>query len=87
MKKLIIALFAIFLLATYVQANDPYWDGYDDAKENQGEWSNNEKYLDGYEDAQRQIREREEREQRQQEQEEQRRREQERQNNRNWQND
>ena len=60
MKKLMICLFAICLLATHAQASDPYWDGYDDAKEGQGEWSNNNDYLDGYEDAQRE-RENEER--------------------------
>lgn len=53
MKKLVILFFSICLLATYAQAKDPYWDGYDDAQENQGECSDNEEYLDGYEDAQR----------------------------------
>ncbi len=35
--------------------NDPnknYWDGYDDAQEGSGEWSDDPNYLDGYEDAQ-----------------------------------
>lgn len=86
MKKLIIVLFSIFLFSVQAQASDPYEDGYDDAQEGQGEWSNNDDYLDGYEDAQRQ-RENEERiERERQEREEQRRREQEqrRNNNQNW---
>lgn len=53
MKKITIILLSIFLFSTHAQANDPYEDRYDDAQENQGQWSDNEKYLDGYEDAQR----------------------------------
>jgi len=87
MKKLIIALFSICMLSTYAQANDPYWDGYDDAQENQGEWSDNEEYLDGYEDTQRQRQIQEQEERRRQEREAQRRREQEQQNNQRWIND
>ena len=88
MKKLVIGLFAICLFSNFALAADPYWDGYDDAQEGQGEWSNNDEYLDGYEDAQRQ-RENEERiERERQEQEERQRREQEqeqrRNNNQNW---
>jgi hypothetical protein len=88
MKKLIIVLFSIFLFSAHAHATDPYWDGYDDAKEGQGEWSNNDDYLDGYEDAQRQ-KENEERIEREcQEREEQRQREEEqRSRNKNWLND
>ena len=53
MKKIIIGLFAICLLSTYANASDPYGEGYDDAREGQGEWSVNNEYLDGYEDGQR----------------------------------
>jgi hypothetical protein len=58
MKKQIIILFSVFLLTTYAQANDPYGDGYDDAKTGAGDWSTNENYndyMDGYEDAQIQM--------------------------------
>ena len=89
MKKLIIGLFAILLLSTSAHASDPYWDGYDDAKEGQGEWSNNDDYLDGYEDAQRQKENEERIERERQEREEQRQREEERRNqsNNKWSSD
>lgn len=80
MKKLIIVLFSVFVLSAQAQANDPYWDGYEDAKEGQGDWSTNENYndyMDGYEDAQIQIETEERLENERQEWAEQRRQEEE----------
>ena len=52
MRKLVLVIVVVVGLAVpgIGFCSDHYWDGYDDAKSGQGEWSNNPKYQDGYED-------------------------------------